>query len=95
MQTAETQLYQLNEKLQVLIKAFQALQKDKAGLQKQLEKLMLENTSLADRASQLQQENLILKTSAGTMNPAEKKTLEAELNAYLKNIDTCISLLSA
>ncbi|MBL0234933.1 MAG: hypothetical protein IPQ08_14945 [Chitinophagaceae bacterium] len=42
----------------------------------------------------LQEQISILKVSGSSMSEADKKELEKRINAYLKEIDRCISLLS-
>jgi ABC-type iron transport system FetAB ATPase subunit len=42
----------------------------------------------------LEEQQLILKSSTGKMNEADKKAMEQVIGKYIKEIDKCIALLS-
>ncbi|RYY65515.1 MAG: hypothetical protein EOO13_17055 [Chitinophagaceae bacterium] len=84
----------VNNKLQQLLKQYEALVKENEKQQQLILHLQQEQSGTKEQLETLQQQNLILKASVSDMNPADKKELEQKLNQYIKNIDKCISLLS-
>ncbi len=94
MHSAEEHISRINAKLQQLLKQYDALQKDNSKLNLQVQKAKEKQDDLSENIHALQQQNLLLKASVSNMEDPEKKKLEAQINNYLKNIDTCISLLS-
>ncbi len=94
MADLSTHINALNAKLQLLLKQHHALKK-----QNEQQKLYIAQLQEIDELQQqqiesLQQERLILKASISDMDATEKKQLEQKINGYIKNIDTCIALLS-
>ncbi|MBK8609966.1 MAG: hypothetical protein IPL84_08460 [Chitinophagaceae bacterium] len=84
----------INEKLQQLLKHYQLLQKENkrqteliAALQQAKEKDVQLIVSLQEKIS-------ILKAAAGKMNETDKKAFEKNINQYIREIDTCIGILS-
>lgn len=94
MHSAEDYINRINAKLQQLLKQYDALQKDNSKLNLQVQQMKEKQDDLTENIHALQQQNLLLKASVSNMEDPEKKKLEAQINNYLKNIDTCISLLS-
>ena len=94
MNPSEQQLKRIQEKLQQLLKEHQALKKENVKLQKELssskEQLSLQKQTMES----LQEQISILKLSSTAMDETDKKELEKRINAYIKEIDRCISLLS-
>ncbi len=94
MNPSEQQLKRIQEKLQQLLKEYQSCKKENTRLQKELlaskEQLSLQKQS----TESLQEQISILKMSGTSMNEEDKKELEKRINAYIKEIDRCISLLS-
>lgn len=84
----------INEKLQRLIKRYEQLQKDNDRQRQLIDSLQKQQAAAQETVETLQQQNLLLKASLTTMDPADKKAMEARLNQYIKNIDKCISLIS-
>ena len=85
---------QVNNKLQVLLKQYQALQHENGQLKKSVADFSTKDKTQKETIDAMRQEQLILKASLDKMDEAEKKELEKKINGYLKNIDKCISLLS-
>ncbi|MEO6405841.1 MAG: hypothetical protein ABIY51_10345 [Ferruginibacter sp.] len=94
MQSAEDYISRINTKLQFLLKQFDALQKENIKLTGQVLSLQEKQQVFLDNVNSLQQQNLLLKASVTDMDDQDRKKLENQINHYLKNIDTCIALLS-
>ena len=94
MPSTEEYINRINVKLQQLLKQYDALQKENSKLNMQVQQMKEKHDDLIENISTLQQQNLLLKASVSNMEDPEKKQLEAQINNYLKNIDSCISLLS-
>jgi regulator of replication initiation timing len=94
MNPAEQQIKRIQEKLQQLLKEHHALKKENARLQKDLSGCKEQFNLQKQTTESLQEQVSILKLGATSMNEADKKELEKRINAYLKEIDRCISLLS-
>lgn len=94
MSDLEKNIKRINDKLQVLLKNYQLLQKDN-----QRQSLIIEElTKVKEKGSQqitaLREQVSILKAATGQMNEAEKRAFEKTINQYIKEIDKCIGLLS-
>ena len=81
-------------KLQLLLKQHDHLLKENARLQQTIASLRQEQQLAMEKLEEWHQQNLILKTSATSMDQQDKKELEQRISQYVKNIDQCISLLS-
>lgn len=84
----------IKEKLQKLIKQYQLLQKENLQLKKQVEKQSISLKQHQQTIEQLRQKNDISSVQAHLLNKQEKAALEKRINKYLKEIDTCLTLLS-
>ena len=94
MAILENDIKRVNEKLQQLLKQYLLLQKENEKLQAVVKKSEEEKKNGQQRIEQLQQQVSILKSAAGQMNEADKKTFEKSISRYIKDIDKCITLLS-
>lgn len=94
MNTTEQHLKRIQEKLQQLLKHHAALQKENLLLKEELSNSKKNATQYQENAEYLKQQVEILKLSNGEMDEEEKKQFEKRINAYLKEIDKCITLLS-
>lgn len=94
MLSADDYINRINAKLQQLMKHYDALQKENSKLTVQLQSFKQKQDELLENMSAVQQQNLLLKASVTDMDNEDKKKLENQIAHYLKNIDTCISLLS-
>lgn len=94
MNPSEQQLKRIQEKLQQLLKEHQALKKENVKLQKELSSSKEQFSLQKQTMESLQEQISILKLSATAMDETDKKELEKRINAYIKEIDRCISLLS-
>lgn len=91
--TTSEYIHSISAKLQLLIKRMDALKKENVALKENNEKLKQQQEELKQRVDELRQQQLILKASAAPLNADEKKEMLQKINAYLRNIDKCISLL--
>jgi chromosome segregation ATPase len=94
MHPFEQQLKNINEKIQLLVKKYEALQKENEKLKLDLQQSNNRHQTLIEQSEKLEQQTEILKLSKGEMNAVEKKAFEKRLNQYVKEIDRCIALLS-
>ncbi|MCO5234831.1 MAG: hypothetical protein M9933_01075 [Chitinophagaceae bacterium] len=85
----------VNEKLQLLVKQYQALQKENERLKQELEQRGLREQEMTEKITRLQQQMEIARVYSGqTEGDNTHKELEKRINAYIKEIDQCIALLS-
>lgn len=94
MSDQEVQLKRIQEKIQLLLKQHAALQKENLQLKEELANAREQAAAHQQAMDTLKQQVDILKFSTGDMNEAEKKDFEKRVNAYLREIDRCIALLS-
>ena len=94
MADLENHIKRISDKLQLLLKQYQQLQKDNERLKSAVQKLVSGQAAATQRVELLQLQAGILKASAGQMNDIDKKAFEKKINQYLKEIDKCITLLS-
>lgn len=94
MSDLQSNIKQVNDKLQRLLRNYQQLQKDNERQTKLIKELQATKDKNAEQLAVMQQQLDILKASAGQMNTADKKIFEKNINQYIKEIDKCIGLLS-
>lgn len=93
MNAMQEQIDRINEKLQVLLKKYQALQKENERIKLDLDNRNGKEKEWRDKTESLQQQVEILKASSGQLDETAKKDFEKRINQYLKEIDRCIALL--
>ena len=93
MNAMQEQIERINEKLQVLLKKYQALQKENEKIKLDLDNRNGKEKEWREKTESLQQQVEILRASTGQMDDASKKEFEKRINQYLKEIDRCIALL--
>jgi len=91
--TSELQLKRIQEKLQQLLKQYNALQKENTSLRENLATTKDEHNKNYQKLEALTQQVDILKLAAGNMSDKDKNEFEKRLNNYIKEIDRSISLL--
>ena len=94
MSNIQSNIKNVNDKLQRLLRNYQQLLKDNERQTKLIKELQETKTKNAEQITTMQQQLDILKASAGQMNTADKKSFEKNINQYIKEIDKCIGLLS-
>jgi hypothetical protein len=94
MKDLETRFRNVHEKLLLLLKKHQALERENEKLQATIDSLKKEQAEIQEASEQLKMERDILKMSAGTLDEKEKKELNRQLNRYISELDKCIAQLS-
>lgn len=91
---ADEQITRIREKLHELVRRYDQLQKENARLRQEIAPAKQRETEQLERIEALEQQVLVLKTASGTLDEADRKTLDKKLQGYLKEIDRCIAMLS-
>jgi TolA-binding protein len=94
MSQLNEQLDSLQQKIQQLLKQHQLLQKDQVRLHKELEKKEALLKESEQKIHQLQQHADAVSVGTRVLDSDEKKALNKRIDAYLKEIDHCLSLLN-
>ena len=94
MSVLEENIKRINTKLQQLLKQHQQLQKENEQLKTAITAHKIREEKDLLLITQLEQQAGILKSAAGKMNDADKKSFEKHINQYIREIDKCIGLLS-
>jgi len=84
----------VQDKLQLLVKQYQLVQKENEKLHAQLQQAKENVHAAQQRTEELLQQVAFLKAAKTGLNDNEKKDFEKRINQQLKEIDKCISLLS-
>ena len=84
----------IKNKLQLLLKQYQFLEKENTRLSDTVKKLIQQKEMDDRHLDSYYQEISLLKASLGKLNEKDKKEFEKRINLYLKDIDKCIELLS-
>ncbi len=87
-------LKRIQEKLQRLIKEQQLVQAENDRLKQSLQAAQLQLENQKTELETWKQKAQVSQYVSGGMNDMEKKQFEKQINAYLKEIDRCIALLS-
>lgn len=93
MTQPEIQLKRVHEKILLLVKQHQSLQKENERLKEDLKKMQARGEALSRDAEKFRQQAEVLKLSGRGMEESDKKMLEKRLNHYVREIDKCIALL--
>lgn len=94
MQELQSHITRVHAKLQELLKKHEALQKEHVRQQEAIAAMQKEREQQQHKIKLLEEQQYILKSAAGNMNPAEKKEFEKVIGRYIREIDKCIALLS-
>ncbi|HAO46010.1 MAG TPA: hypothetical protein PLZ45_02345 [Ferruginibacter sp.] len=94
MSELEQHIKRVTDKLQLLLKNYQQLQKDNQRQSALIEELKKAKESSAQQVETLKEQVGILKAAAGKMNETDKKEFEKSINRYIRDIDKCIGILS-
>ena len=84
----------IREKAQELFRRGQALQKEVERLTRENDLLRSQEATQMAQINQLRRQVDVLKMNVGNLNEQDKKTLEKQLNQYIREIDRCIALLT-
>ena len=83
----------INDKLQLLLKQYNRLQKENERLKDELAHARRTEIKNRDQMEEFQQQVSILKVTSGDMSDRDKKDFEKKINQYIKEIDKCIAFL--
>ena len=92
--SVDQQFNSLYEKLQLLLKQQNRLQKENEKLKSDLNAAHEKINHHAEEMELLKQQVSILKISQGSFSEQDKKEFEKKISSYIKEIDRCISYLS-
>ena len=87
------QLKRVHEKILLLLKQYQVLQKENERLKDDLKKTNLRCENISCEADKYRQQTEVQRLTGRGMEEADKKMLEKRLNKYVREIDKCIALL--
>jgi seryl-tRNA synthetase len=94
MSDLEQHIKRINDKLLQLLKNYQQLQKEHSRQAEQIKQLKEVKQKDDLQIEELKQKVSILKAATNTMNEADKKEFEKNINQYIREIDKCIGILS-
>ncbi|CAN5507994.1 hypothetical protein BH11BAC3_BH11BAC3_13990 [soil metagenome] len=94
MSVLEENFKRVNLKLQQLLKHVHVLRVENGQLLLDKKKLSDHRENDLAHITQLEQQVAILKSAAGQMTEADKKSFEKNINQYIRELDKCIGLLS-
>ena len=90
----EQKITHIKQKLQLLIKQYQQLQKENLQLKNQAEKTVVAIKEKNKTIEELQQKLDTKLIQSNQLTKQDKKVLEKRLDGFLKEINTCLSLLN-
>jgi archaellum component FlaC len=93
MTQPEIQLKRVHEKILLLLKQHQTLQKENERLKDDIRKMQERGELLSRDAEKFRHQAEVLKLSGRGLEEPDKKMLEKKLNQYVREIDKCIALL--
>ncbi len=92
--TVDQQFNSLNDKLQLLLKQYNRLQKENEKLREELKEAHNRESETRHRIDAFQEQISIMKISTGEMTDRDKKEFERKINQYIREVDKCIAFLS-
>ena len=92
--TIDDHIENIQFKVNLLIKNYQALLVENKRLANENEKIKSSLSTLQNTIATLEQQNQILKASTGKMEGEEKQAFEKVINQYIKAIDKCMTMLN-
>jgi len=94
MSKLEEQIQRIQEKLALLVKKQDGLERENRLLKTELEEEQGERKRAELELASLRNKLNIAALSTGDWNDRDKKAFEKQLQQYIRNIDQCIALLS-
>ncbi len=94
MSQLETHINRINNKLQEVLKNYDALKKQHAQQVETIQALTAEKKAHEQKIRLLEEQQYLLKSMAGKLDEKEKKSFEQALGKYIREIDKCIAMLS-
>ena len=93
MTQPEIQFKRVHEKILLLLKQHQTLQKENERLKEDIRKIQAKGEILTRDAEKFRHQADVLKLSGRGLEDPDKKMLEKRLSQYVREIDKCIALL--
>jgi predicted nuclease with TOPRIM domain len=93
MEDMQVQIQRIEDRVQQLLKEYNAAQKEILRLQKENERLTEQLRTQTEQARQLHQKVDAQGFASSNLEEKVKKDLEKRINGYLKDIDKCLALL--
>jgi cell division protein FtsB len=90
----ESHISRINNKLQEVLKNYDALKKQNVKQTETIQVLTAEKNAQAQKIRLLEEQQYLLKSMAGKLDEKEKKSFEQALGKYIREIDKCIAMLS-
>ncbi|MBV9986342.1 MAG: hypothetical protein JO301_01575 [Chitinophagaceae bacterium] len=91
----ESQIKNIQDKLQQLLRQQAALQKENQRLKKELDMAANLNQEKEQALQSIRQQVDVLKMGSGTpLSETEKAVLSKRIDGYLKEIDKCLAMLN-
>lgn len=94
MSQLETHINRINNKLQEVLKSYDALKKQNVQQTETIQALTAEKNVQTQKIRLLEEQQYLLKSMAGKLDEKEKKSFEQALGKYIREIDKCIAMLS-
>ena len=94
MSQLETHINRINNKLQEVLKNYDALKKQHVQQVEIIQVLTAEKKAHEQKIRLLEEQQYLLKSMAGKLDEKEKKSFELALGKYIREIDKCIAMLS-
>jgi predicted nuclease with TOPRIM domain len=94
MSQLEAHIASLQQKVQLLIKKSQLLEKENKQLQTTLSQTKEKQQELKQELDITLMQNAIMKAAQQQLSGTEKKEMEKKLQGFMKEIDRCIAMLS-
>ena len=94
MSNLEAHIKSVNNKLQLLMKKYAALQKENETLRQGLEVLKEKEKTYQSARDELNLKLSAARAAGGQMTDEDKKEFEKKISQYIKDIDKCITVLS-
>ena len=94
MSQLETHISRINNKLQEVLKNYDALKKQNVQQTETIQVLTAEKNVQTQKIRLLEEQQYLLKSMAGKLDEKEKKSFEQALGKYIREIDKCIAMLS-
>ena len=95
MSEMQEQIQRIENKLQQLLKEYNAAQKEIQRLQKENKRLSGQLQFFEEQAHEHNQKADVSKLGSQHLKSTSKKALEKRIDAYLKDIDKCLALLNS
>jgi hypothetical protein len=93
MTQPEIQIKRVHEKMLLLVKQYQSMQKENDRLKEDLKKMQDRYEAAGRDAEKFRHQSDVQKLPGRGLEESDKKMLEKRLNQYVREIDKCIALL--